>query len=239
MKPLSRRQFLQGAATAAAAILASGIARATSGQTGASTVLTDGWQGLRMPLAGPWEAWMDPPLAPWTALTLPHCFNAGEACDPDTPAYRGRFWYRRHLAIANPYAGGRTLLHFEAAGQSAEIYIGSRLAASYIGGYDEFVVDITDAAADPANRDPSGTRLAVLCDNAPDLERMPSDLSDFTLYGGLYRNVHLVYVPPGFACDGACRRSRRRGQTCGDPGARAALQPFRADGLGQCNRHGD
>ena len=196
MKPLSRRQFLQGAATAAAGVLAPGIARAVSTHAGSTTELTDNWQGLRMPLAGPWEAWMDPPLAPWTALTLPHCFNAGDACDPDTPAYRGRFWYRRHLTIANPYAGGRTLLHFEAAAQSAEIYIGNRLAASHIGGYDEFVVDITEAAADRANRDPCGTRLAVLCDNAPDLERMPSDLSDFTLYGGLYRHVHLVYVPP-------------------------------------------
>ncbi len=37
--------------------------------------------------------------------------------------------------------------------------------------------------------------IAVLCDNSRDLDRMPSDLSDFTLYGGLYRHVNLVYVP--------------------------------------------
>jgi beta-galactosidase len=34
-----------------------------------------------------------------------------------------------------------------------------------------------------------------MCDNARDMERSPSDLSDFSLYGGLYRHVHLVYVP--------------------------------------------
>jgi len=35
----------------------------------------------------------------------------------------------------------------------------------------------------------------VLCDNSRDLDRIPSDLSDFSLYGGLYRHVSLVYVP--------------------------------------------
>ena len=200
MKALSRRQFVKRSAVAAGSaatkVFLPGFARAFSAYGRKSTMLTDGWEGMRMPLAGPWEAWMDPPLAPWAALSLPHCVNAGDACDPDTPAYRGRFWYRRHLTIDNPCVGGRTLLYFDGAGQSAEVYIGSRLVASHIGGYDEFVVDITEACADPANNDPSGTRLAVLCDNAPDLQRMPSDLSDFTLYGGLYRNVHLVYAPP-------------------------------------------
>jgi beta-galactosidase len=201
MKTLSRREFVKRAAvvtagSAAAGVPMPGLAHALSARVDTSTMLTDEWEGLRMPLAGPWEAWMDPPLAPWASLSVPHCVNAGDACDPDTPAYRGRFWYRRHLAINNPHPGGRTLLYFEGAAQSAEIYIGSRLIASHIGGYDKFVVDITEAAADLASRDHKGVRLAVLCDNAPDLERMPSDLSDFTLYGGLYRNVHLVYAPP-------------------------------------------
>ena len=40
-----------------------------------------------------------------------------------------------------------------------------------------------------------GVPIAVLCDNSEDLERAPSDLSDFSLYGGLYRHVHLAYVP--------------------------------------------
>src|SRR5947208_2854374 len=37
--------------------------------------------------------------------------------------------------------------------------------------------------------------LAGLCDNSRNLEMMPSDLSDFARYGGLYYPVHLVYVP--------------------------------------------
>jgi beta-galactosidase len=202
---ISRRAFLRGASaiasgvvsrTAGARLLPASLAYgSSSASTAPSQILADGWEGLRMPLSGPWEVWLDPPLAPWAPLSLPHCVNAGEACDPDTPAYRGSFWYRRHLSVDNPFAEGRTLLHFEGASQSAQIYIGNRLVASHIGGYDEFVVDISESVADPAARDSHGIRLAILCDNAPDLERMPSDLSDFTLYGGLYRNVHLVYAP--------------------------------------------
>jgi beta-galactosidase len=37
--------------------------------------------------------------------------------------------------------------------------------------------------------------VTVRCDNSRDLEMIPSDLSDFNVYGGLYRYLNLVYVP--------------------------------------------
>lgn len=37
--------------------------------------------------------------------------------------------------------------------------------------------------------------LAIRCDNTRDLETIPSDVSDFNLYGGIYRPMHLVYRP--------------------------------------------
>jgi beta-galactosidase len=202
MALISRRQFVQqttGIAVAASAyrLLPCSIvhAMATAPETSYCLPLDLDWEFLRMPLAGPFEVWADPPLAPWSAATLPHCFNAYDACDPDVPAYRGKGWYRNHLKLNNPYPNGRTLLHFEGAGQTSEVYIGDTLAGRHIGGYDEFVIDITDPGATSAASDKAGLRLSVLCDNAPDLERMPSDFSDFTLYGGIYRHVHLVYVP--------------------------------------------
>jgi beta-galactosidase len=200
MTLLSRRQFLQhtaalSMAAGAAAVLPGSMAHAlVATNPGIEPMtLTDGWEYLKMPLAGSWEVWSDQSLAPWTRVSLPHCFNAYDGCDPDVPAYRGKGWYRRSLDVANPYSKGRTLLHFEGTGQSSEIYIGDQLACRHVGGYDEFVLDITEMAA----MKPRGkkTQLSVLCDNSPDLERMPSDLSDFTLYGGLYRPAHLVYVP--------------------------------------------
>jgi beta-galactosidase len=152
--------------------------------------LDQGWEFYNGPLDPRFQVWHSEELLTWETVTLPHCFNHYDGCDPDTPAYRGPGWYRRKLEVANPYRQGRTLLHFEAAGQRAEIYVGTKLVAQHSCGYDEFTVDITDACLDAAE-----VPLAVLCDNGRDIERMPSDLSDFTLYGGLYRPVHLVYVP--------------------------------------------
>jgi beta-galactosidase len=191
--PISRRAFLKaGSASVALAalpvpVLASAI-QSTAPDT--SHRLTD-WEFYRGPLDSRFQVWNSEELVTWEKATVPHCFNAYDACDPDTPAYRGEGWYRTTLALANPYPNGRTLLHFEAAGQRAEVYVGEQSAGVHSGGYDEFVLDITDLVHGRAP-----VPLAVLCDNSRDIERMPSDLSDFTLYGGLYRPVHLVYVPP-------------------------------------------
>jgi beta-galactosidase len=67
----------------------------------------------------------------------------------------------------------------------------------HIGGYDEFVVDITEAVARVASISPRGVEipLAVLCDNSRELETIPSSLNDFHRFGGLYRYVWIDYVP--------------------------------------------
>jgi len=142
------------------------------------------------------EAWLPEPQRVWEPVTLPHCFNARDACDPDKPYFRGQGWYRRRLKVENPYPGGRTILLFQGAGQTTTLWIGSTRVGSHVGGYDEFAFDITGAIAQlaPGER-PQSVPVAVLSDNSPDRDRMPSELSDFCLYGGLYRHVNLVYLP--------------------------------------------
>ena len=207
MTALSRRQFLSrtaGAAIASALPVAPAwsrsLAHAFAEQSNTLRRLDSNWEYFQGSLDTPWEVWNKGEIAVWQPVAMPHCFNAYDACDPDTPAYRGPGWYRMHLELANPYPNGRTLLHFGGAGQTTDIYLGDKHLAQHVGGYDEFVVDITEAAAAPSlspadKAEPKGLRLAVRCDNGRDLERMPSDLSDFTLYGGLYRQVTLVYLP--------------------------------------------
>jgi len=202
--PISRRSFLKSMAAAAAAAQSCAVLRASvvrpvlasADACSASQRLDDGWEYYRGALDGPWEVWRGEEIAIWEKVTLPHCFNHYDACDPDTPYYRGHGWYRTRIPIANPIAGGRTLLYFEGAGQASHAYVGNTLVGSHIGGYDEFVFDISNAVnaiAPDARKD--GVPIAVLCDNTENLERPPSDLSDFSLYGGLYRHVHLAYVP--------------------------------------------
>ena len=152
--------------------------------------LESGWEFCRETFGSPWEVWHVLTNG-WMPVQLPHCFNHYDACDPDTPAYRGQGWYRTKITPNNPYASGRTLLHFGGAGQRTTIYTGDALIGQNVGGYNEFVFDITDA-----QRGASGEMaLAILCDNSRDVHTIPSDLSDFNLYGGIYRHLRLVYVP--------------------------------------------
>jgi beta-galactosidase len=208
----SRRNFLKtGAAVAAASLLPSPSLRASIATLGTTENpadnarghrIAEGWEYLQGPMSGPWQVWHSEEVATWQKVVMPHCFNAHDGCDPDVPYYRGNGWYRTHVPIANPFQNGRTLLHFEGAGQTTAVYVGEKLAGKHTGGYDEFVFDITDLVPNAASvaeastkKKPDGIPLAILCDNSRDLSRMPSDLSDFSLYGGLYRHVNLIYVP--------------------------------------------
>lgn len=159
--------------------------------------LTDGWEFVRQDIGGVWEAVRpykagDPEASPrWERISLPHCFNAEDAVSPDVNYYQGPGWYRTKLDIHNPYPNGRTLLHFEGAGQKTDVYIHTEKVGEHIGGYDEWTVDITEVLSRHGGRVP----LAIRCDNSRDLELIPSDLSDFNLYGGIYRYLNVVYVP--------------------------------------------
>ena len=162
--------------------------------------LSGGWEYYQGTLGSTWEVWRGDAASDnvtWSPVALPHCFNGRDSVDPDVRYYQGQGWYRTKLKIANPYPNGRTLLKFDGAGQKSEVFVYTTKVGSHVGGYDEWAVDITDAAAKAAARPESKGEVpvAVLCDNSRDAESIPSDLSDFNRYGGLYRHVSLVYVP--------------------------------------------
>jgi beta-galactosidase len=168
------------------------------------TRLTDDWEFLRQDLGHAWEA-VRPreagtPVPRWERVTIPHCFNATDAVDADVNYYQGPGWYRTFITVDNPYSNGRTLLHFEGAGQTTDVYINTERVITHVGGYDEWQVDITEAIkrffmSGSARRFDGRVPLVIRCDNSRDTGRIPSDLSDFNLYGGLYRHVNLVYAP--------------------------------------------
>lgn len=169
--------------------------------------LNEGWQFIRQNMGSIWEVMRpfragQPESVPlWNPVTLPHCFNAGDAVDPDVNYYQGAGWYKTLLSIDNPYPNGRILLEFEGAGQRTDVYIYTTKVGSHIGGYDGWAVDITDAVAafsqtkECLERFKGQIPIAIRCDNTRDTGIIPSDMSDFNLYGGIYRYLNLVYVP--------------------------------------------
>jgi len=171
------------------------------------TRLTTNWEFLRQDLGGIWEAVRpvgkgNPESVPlWQKVSLPHCVNAEDGVDPDVNYYQGPSWYRTQLEVKNPYKNGRTILHFEGAGQKTDVYVNTTKVASHVGGYDEWTADITEAVeafkkTDAYQKQFKGkVPVSIRTDNSRDLEMIPSDLSDFNIYGGLYRYVNLVYTP--------------------------------------------
>lgn len=168
--------------------------------------MNTGWEFHRGDLGSPLEAFREGKngMVPiWIPVTLPHSYNAEDAVDPDVNYYQGPGWYRTCLKIDNPFEAGRTLLHFEGAGQKTQVYVHTQKVGSHEGGYDEFFIDITEAVAaylekakDEETEASSLIPLAIRTDNSRDVDLIPSDLSDFNLYGGIYRYLNLVYLPP-------------------------------------------
>ncbi len=113
---------------------------------------------------------------------LPHSWNA-----LDTMEVRLDQHYRRGVGvytkrITPPTLTERLWLEIEAASQKAKVYQDGLLIGEHAGGYTAFTVEITA-------RQPFELRIEV--DNRPDPDLIPSDMSDFFLYGGLTRNLWL------------------------------------------------
>ena len=158
-------------------------ALATTASAQVKLCIDNGWQFARQ----------DAPEV-WQKVSLPHCYNAQDGVDPDVKYYQGGAWYRTSLQVKNPYPEGHTLIEFEGAGQKTAVYVDTTMVGAHVGGYDRWTVDIT--------RFGNGQiPIVVRCDNSRDVQMIPSNLSDFCLYGGLYRHVNLLYMPKQYIED--------------------------------------
>ncbi|GAB5491933.1 MAG: glycoside hydrolase family 2 TIM barrel-domain containing protein [Phototrophicaceae bacterium] len=119
----------------------------------------------------------------WETVDLPHSWNALDtmSTDPDWYYRRGTGIYEKDFEPLDSYKGQTVWLEFEAVSQKAKVYFDGDLLTEHWGGYTAFKVAIP-------NR--KGT-LRIEADNSPDPNLVPSDMSDFYLYGGITRNVWL------------------------------------------------
>jgi beta-galactosidase len=120
----------------------------------------------------------------WQTVSLPHNWGWEDA-QAGRNYHRGPGWYRRELNIsAQP--GKRYFLRFEAASLAADVYLNGKSLGQHRGGFSAFCMEITRELSG------SGTNLlAVRVDNTKALDIAPLD-GDFSVYGGLYRPVHLI-----------------------------------------------
>lgn len=149
--------------------------------------LDSGWHYAER--SDPTPRTLDSTPAGWQSVTLPHTWNALDATDAQPGYRRGAGWYRRALDLTPYPAGSRFVLYFEGANTVADIFANGSRAGRHVGGYVGFDVDITPFAG-------RHTEVSVRVDNSDDPDLIPSDRSDFVIYGGLTRDVWLEVLPP-------------------------------------------
>ena len=114
------------------------------------------------------------------SIDLPHTWNAMDGQDGDGDYFRGKCCYFKQLNQLPP--AKKYYLEFLGAAMSADVYIDGKHYGHHDGGYSLWRVDITE--------NPKGL-IAVLVDNGENGNVYPQK-AEFTLYGGLYREVNLL-----------------------------------------------
>lgn len=147
--------------------------------------INNDWQYLEQALASPTDANQ---AKGWINIDLPHSWNSLDATDM-TPGYRrDGSWYKKELVINQKAEDKKYLLYFEGVNIVSEVYINGTKVGGHVGGYVGFEIDITSAIGQGTNQ------LMIRVDNGYNREIIPSQKSDFFIYGGITRDVWLKSV---------------------------------------------
>ena len=134
-----------------------------------------------------------PGAAP-VAVTLPHTWNAADGTDGGNDYFRGTCTYTKKFAAPAHADDEEVWLEFEGAAMTAVVTLNDQELTRHAGGYSTFRVNLTPALA-------AQNTLTVTVDNSANRTVYPQK-ADFTFYGGLYRDVHILIVPHShFALD--------------------------------------
>ena len=126
----------------------------------------------------------------WQKIDLPHTWNQWDATDNDPGYRRDTSWYKKEIFVPD-FKGDRLLrLHFEGVNISSEVFVNGKKVGAHIGGYVGFTMDIT-----PYIKKGATNEILVKADNSINREIIPSQKSDFFIYGGITRDVWLEVLP--------------------------------------------
>jgi len=151
-------------------------------------MMDSGWRFIRQDASGAQNVGFDD--SSWTNLNLPHTWNNLDGQDGGNNYYRGIGWYRTHYAVDDGYTNRQFFLKFDGAFSVADVYVNGNLAGEHRGGFAAFVYDVT-----PYLNAGTDNVIAVKVNNALDTN-LPPLSADFTFFGGLYRDVHLLVTDP-------------------------------------------
>ena len=143
--------------------------------------------------------------AGWTCdgepVTIPHTWNAvdgadgsptGEEAWPYGGSIKAESYAHKKVvylrALPDPTPGRRQFVRFGAISQRASVKINGKAAGRHIGAFTAFTVEATEFLK------PQGNVMEVEADNIWD-ENIPPLSADYTLMGGIYRDVEWLETP--------------------------------------------
>ena len=150
--------------------------------------LDSGWRFIRQDVADAQTPSFDD--SSWERLNLPHTWNNFDGEEGNTNYYRGVGWYRKHISIERSYKKRQLFLKFDGAFLVTDVYVNGIFLGEHKGGFAAFVFDVT-----PYLHIGKDNIIAVKVSNAVNTN-VPPLSADFTFFGGLYHDVHLLVTDP-------------------------------------------
>lgn len=120
----------------------------------------------------------------WDTINVPGVWNLAR---PEYFYYEGPAVYSRRFSLEEENKG-RVFLQFTAISYEARIFLNGVFLGIHKGGSTPFTIEITSHLK-------AENRLIVVADNTRRKEQIPSENTDWFLYGGIYRDVSLLFVP--------------------------------------------
>ena len=151
-------------------------------------VVAGGWRFMRQDVAGASGVGFDD--TGWSVVNLPHTWNNLDGQDGGNNYYRGIGWYRTHYAVDGSLTNRQFFLKFDGAFLVSDVYVNGNYLGEHQGGFGAFVFDAT-----PYVNVGGDNVIAVKVNNAVNTN-IPPLSADFTFFGGLYRDVHLLVTDP-------------------------------------------
>lgn len=124
----------------------------------------------------------------WQSINLPHSWNSLDATDLEPGYRRSGGWYKKNIEVLIN-SNSIYELYFEGVNITSEVFVNGTKVGSHIGGYIGFTIDVSDALKNGTNE------IVVRADNSYDPEIIPSQKSDFFIFGGITRDVFLQTKP--------------------------------------------
>ncbi len=153
-----------------------------SNQYVAPVLFNSDWQFINSDIDRSWAAIKNETL--WMPVDLPHTTRIEPKVVNNQ--WQGFAWYRKKITADKSWNQKKIYVDFEAAMNTAEVWLNDKKLGSHLGGYLPFSVEL------PANL-VGENWLYVKLDNRDNAITGPKPLKllDFNTYGGIYRNVWL------------------------------------------------